>query len=416
MARASVYTKLSLDKWASLLGIHPLHFNQVIIPTLPPTVCEQPWIQHPWQDTDRVGREDLALAIKQAEDDIERELKARLMPSWEVDEWRPTMRTVKPELGNLNGLDIRGFGQLVFARWHHFISGGIQAKTLVAAASPIVWSDADGDGYDETGTVSLAVIFTDPCEIYLYYPTKSGADEWEIRPISASIDTATGIATITFRRELVVTEVLLEAMDVQSVDGTVDGNFLATVDVYRKYNDPQRQVQFLWEPFGTFCNSCTGSGCANCAYSTQEGCLMLRDDPRLSIVVYHPATWNSTTLEFDDTDWAIGRQPDLVRLWYYAGIREKSKTCPGREMPREWERVVAYYAASLLDRPVCECNNLHAWIENWRRDMAVPGEEGLSFGWRSQILENPFGTKRGAIFAWNKVLRSRDITSEVAIG
>ena len=418
MARAETYTRLSLARWFQLMGIHPLHGEQVIMPNLPPTVCSQPWLTHPWQDTDRVGREDLALAIKQAEDDIERELKATLMPTWIVDEWRPTMRTFRPELGNLSGRDIRDFGQIVFSRQKQFISGGIQAKTFVATPA-IVWSDADGDGYKETGTVTAAVTFLDACELCVYYPGKAGVDEWEIRPINASINAGIGLATITFRRELTVQEDLLESFDPQSVDGLVDGNFLATVDIYRKYNDPQQQVQFLWEPFGSSCATCSGDGCPTCAYNTQYGCLMIREDPRLGIVVYHPATWNNTTLQFDAVGWAISRQPDLVRLWYYAGLRQKNLACPNRSMPLEWERAVAYYAAALLDRPVCECNNLHAWIENWRRDTAIPGEEGLQGESRweqgSSILSNPFGTKRGAVFAWHRILRSRELPQEIAM-
>src|SRR3990167_2065614 len=141
MARADTYTKLSLARWAELIGIHPLHFEQVILPDMPPTVCAQPWLQHPWQGVDRIGRDDLAQAIRLAEDDIERELKTRLLPSWEVDEWHHTERTLRPELTNLSVTDIRGKGQLTTTRWGNFISGGIQAKTLVLAGGGIVYSD-----------------------------------------------------------------------------------------------------------------------------------------------------------------------------------------------------------------------------------------------------------------------------------
>ena len=63
MARAETLTKLPLDRWAQLMGINPMHFNGVFHPDSPPTVCQQPWLQHPWQAADRLGREDIANAI-----------------------------------------------------------------------------------------------------------------------------------------------------------------------------------------------------------------------------------------------------------------------------------------------------------------------------------------------------------------
>lgn len=410
MARAETRTKLSLDRWAALIGISPLHFNGVYVRA--PTVCEQPWLQFPYQSADRVGREDVAQAIAQAESDIEKHLHYRLLPSWEVDEWQPTVRPTRPELLNLSVTDLRGFGQLVKADWGHLVSGGIRASTLESVGEAVAYSNEDGDDYDEVATVTVTVdAARDPCELHVYVPVSNpmvqtgGEEQWEIRPISVSITSTT--ATIRFRREQAVLPQLqldlvppTDDSHLRGVDGSVDANFLTTVDVYRVYNDPQRQVQFLWEPFG--CTTCGGTGCESCAYSTQEGCLIARGALRQSMLVYRPATWNSTTLEFDAAGWATGRQPDALRLWYYAGQRNKSFGCPTQVMSGDWERIVAYYAASLLDRAVCECNNVHAWVDHWRRDLRIPGEEGLQIS--QADLENPFGTRRGAVQAWHRVV------------
>ena len=143
---------------------------------------------------------------------------------------------------------------------------------------------------------------------------------------------------------------------------------------------------------------------------------MARGDRRLGILTYHPATWNATTLEFDSAAWALGRQPDIVRLWYYSGIRDERMSCSNRRMASEWERAVAYYAASLLDRPLCECNNVSAWVKHWRRDLAIGGEgseEATSVD--PDLLGNPFGTRRGAVFAWQQVGRSRELSTEIAV-
>lgn len=410
MARAEAITKLSLDRWARILGIHPSHFNGIFFGSSP-SVCAQPWMQHAFQAADRVGREEVANAIAQAEADIERHLGYRLLPSWEVDEWIPSIRPFRPELLNLTSVDVRGFAQTVEAQWGYLISGGIRSSELITADAAIAYSDLDGDLYDEIATVTITVAAgTSPCELKVYYPASNalvssgGLNEWEIRPIEVSIMGTT--ATIAFRRDLAVLPEMwsdyfppADDSHLRGVDGAVDTNFLDEVDVYRVYNDPQTQVSFLWEPFGSGC-SCASS-CVLCAYSAQTGCLMLRGDPRHSIVSYRPGSWDADAEAFDSESWIESRQPDIVRLYYYAGWRDKRLACPTVKMDSEWERVVAYYAAALLDRPICECNNIRAWVDHWQRDLAIAGEEGLRVS--DKDLDNPFGTRRGAVFAWRRV-------------
>jgi len=415
MARAETLTKLPLDRWAQIIGIHPAHFNGVYFGEHS-LVCQQPWLQHSFQAADRVGREEIARAIAQAEADIESYLGYRLMPAWEVDEWRPTVRPWRKDLLNLGVTDIRGFGQIAFANWGFLVSGGIRGSNPIEENAAIAWSDLDGDGYKETATVGPITVDEgqDPCEIHIYYPVwlplveAGGMDKWEIRPISVSIVGTN--ATITFKREQTVLPDLVsdyfppaDDSHLRGVDGNVDGNFLEAVDVYRVYNDPQTQVTMMWEPFGSAC-SCNGNGCERCAYTAQAGCLMLRDDPRHSIVVYSPGTWNEDTHVFDAAIYALGREPDLVRLYYYAGLRNKSLGCPTAQMDPEWQRTMAYYTAALLDRPICECNNIKTWVDHWQRDLAIPGEvDGLRIS--AEQLNNPFGTRRGAVYAWNRVNR-----------
>lgn len=417
MARATTKTKLSLDRWAAIIGIHPAHFNGVFFGNSP-SVCQQPWLQQPWQAQDRVGREEVARAIAQAEADIEYHLGYRLLPDWEVDEWQLTERLWRKELSNLSVTDIRGMAQTVEAKWGYLISGGIRSSDDPLEADAIItYSDEDGDDYREIATIEVTVdAGQDPCELRVYYPVSNamvltgGEDQWEIRPINVSISGVT--ATIRFRREQCVLPQLVSdyfpAADddhLRGVDGvteTPETQFLLTVDVYRVYNDPQTQVSFLWEPFGSGCG-CNNAGCIACAYNTQTGCLMLRSEPRQSIVSYHPATWNADDEDFDAAAWAVNRQPNLARLFYYAGWRDKRQACPTVRMDPEWERTVAYYAAALLDRPICECNNIRAWVDHWQKDLAIRGDEGLQVS--PGDLDNPFGTRRGAVYAWKRVNR-----------
>lgn len=422
MSRATVLTKLPLEEWARIMGLSPIHFNGVFIPNFTPAICESPWLQFAWQTADRVGREEVARAIAQAEADIERHVGYRLVPTWEEDEWQQTVRPMRKDLTNLTSTEIRGYAQAVQAEWGHMITGGVRASEVIEADAAVTYSDPDGDGYDEVATVTVTVTSgQDPCDVRIYFPVSnplvlaSPEDQWEIRPIDVTIAGTT--ATIRFRRELgVLPELQLDtapAADdshLRGVDGTDDPSFITTVDVYRIYNDPQTQVLMMWEGIGIGCPACNGAGCLQCQYTTQTGCFTARGDIKQSIIGYRPGVWNLVTEVFDPLALAIARQPDIVRLWYYAGLREKTLTCSTRQMSPEWQRVVAQYAAAILDRQVCACENVHANVEFWQKNMAMRGTtEGLSMP--TALLDNPFGTRRGAIQAWQKV-----ISHKAAIG
>lgn len=406
MAVTSIFPvpKLPLTTWAKIIGFHPLHFEQVRLDEINPH-CSEILFTHPWQTADAVSREEIAQAIAEAEAQIENALGYHLAPTWDVDEWHPTARPYRAELVNYNGNDIRGFRQTVQAKFGYVIAGGIEAKSLIEADAPIVYTDVDSDGYDETATVIVSTSVTEPSEVAIYYPGKSGADIWEIRPTQVSI--SGGNATIVFRREQVVVPEKLDVLDIEGAEaiGTEDEDFLEEVDVYRHYNDPQTQASFLWEPLGMGCGSCNGGGCPSCAFSAQTGCLLIRGDPRLAILGYTPAEWDSGSSSFSPRSWLLSRNPDIVRLYYYSGWRNKRLPYTNRMDP-EWERVVAYMAAAKLDRPPCSCAK-GRW-EYWRQDLLLSsGDQDGNPIYKTPdgVLNNPFGTRRGEVYAWQRARR-----------
>jgi len=417
MAIARTVTKLPLSEWARMLGLHPLHFEQVRLPTTNNFGCSDIYFQNGYQTADHVSREDIAIAIAEAESKIEGALGYRLCPTWEVDEWHMTTRPHQSDLFNINSADIRGLKSTVQADWGWMISGGIKSTELIEAAAGITYSDPKSTGYDELATVVVATTVVDKNEIHVYYPGHAGDEAWEIRPIEVVI--AAGNATITFKRELAVIEEKIETFETEDKEAIYDEDtdFLDEVDVYRVYNDPQTQVSFLWEPFANVCGVCGGSGCSTCAYTTQGGCLILRSNPRQSIVGFSPGTWDNDNDVFVSGTWSIGRMPEITRLYYYSGWRDKSAKYVSR-MPERWGRAVAYYAASLLDRPPCECS-ANVWGK-WRQDLTLisgdedgrpyfrePGGERTSRGSGTGKTENPFGTTRGALNAWRMVSQNQ---------
>jgi hypothetical protein len=401
MARSNVRTWLPLDRWAEIIGIHPLHFNGLTLDSLPQdTICGMVWFQHSWQHADRVGHEDLAIAIQQAEQQIAAEVGYNLLPDWTKEERIPYALPVQPGVYNLNGLNPRGMLNSVELKRGHVISGGLKTKSVISAGESYVRTDADSDGFAETCTVTVATTITDANEIALFYPAKNGEDAWEIRPIKVSF--SGGNAIITFNVWLISAANQMSVFDAEPLDADLDASFESTVDVYRVYNDPSTQVQFMWENGSPLSCCCGTSTCLACQFGTQAGCFHLRE-PRIGIAVPAPGSWDSDNDRFNAAEWGGCRGPDQARFWYYSGFEDKNLTRSKVEMASYWEYAVAFYAASLLDRSVCGCSNVQEFIDKWRMDVSMNEFEGTTVTVTPELLMNKLGTTVGAIYAWKRV-------------
>lgn len=397
MARASTYTWLPLDRFFQIMGADPMHSNGIVASVRPPrSGCDDIWLQFDWQNAQQVSRESLAEAIKDAEQQIANYVGYNLLPEWVIDERHNTQRPGMPELFS-SSINIRGQRKTIRTDKAHVISGGQRSKIVIEAASAIVRSDEDGDGYAETCTVTAATTVTDVNEIRVYYPSKNAADIWEIRPFD-SVSISGGVATITFKIWQIVLPDLLEALNATGIDGDTASNFLTTADVYRVHNNPQTQVQFLWEPFPN-CACDTGS-CTVCQHGAQNGCL-LSHDFRLGRFAYSPADFDTETESFTESSFSNGRDPDQLRIWYQAGWQDKNRDRPWQQLDPFWERAIAYFAVALLDREICECEPLIVFWQQWREHLSRASGE-RTFNISLSDLDNQFGTWQGAIYAWKR--------------
>lgn len=396
MARADTVTWLSLDEFAKIIGLNPLHFNGFSSQFFTDNTCGEVFFQHDWQNADRVGREAIALAIRQAEMEMTQEAGYNLMPDWTAAERLDYPHPGMPGVMGY-GLNSSGFLKSVEAKKGWIISGGIKTKTLIQAGAAIVRSDADGDGYAETATVTVPVTFTDINQVHVYYSTKSGSDAWEIRPITVAI--SVGFATITFKSWQVPDFSELEDLNPSPLDGDNVASYETTVDVYRVWNDPSTQAQLMWE--GDEDLNCCGS-CVACQYGTQAACFHTRDE-RLGIVVPAPGAWDAASETFTGQAFSACREPDQVRLWYYSGYVDDSLARPYAEMSNYWKTAVAFFAASKFERPVCGCSNVNQFIERWRRDAAAVTKEEGGFNMTAEMAGNRLGTSLGAIYAWRRI-------------
>lgn len=386
-------TWLSQDEWANILAINPLHFNQLVSTKFRATVCGEGWFEHAWQEADRVSREDVRMAIKQAEMQIAAEVGYNLMPDWTVAERLAYPQPAFPEAVGYGGLNTRGLYKSIEAPRGHLISGGLRAKSLIQAGVAVVRSDLDTDLFQETCTVTVPVTFTDTNLVHVYYPGHSGDDLFEVRPIQVSING--GFATIVFKIWQIVAANKKENLNADVLDADNPASYETTVDVYKVYNDPSTQVEFLWEN-GGYCGSCVA-----CQLGTQSGCFHLRD-ARLGFLAPSPGTWNSGDNQFDASDWSVCREPDQVRLWYYSGFVDYRCARPYAELSPYWKYAVAYYAASLLDRPVCGCSNVNQFIEKWRVDLLY-ADENNGYTVTPEFAANRLGTTTGALYAYRRI-------------
>lgn len=397
MARSDIKTWLPLDEFARIIGISPLSFNQLSSTLTPNTVCGDIFFQYAWQHSDRVGREDIAQAIYEAEQAMAREAGFNLMPDWTTEERLPYPKPSRPENYG-TGFNVRWQLKSVESEKGHVISGGVKTKTLIEAGAAIVRTDLDVDQYAETCTVTVATSITDKNEIRAFYPAKDGDDSWEIRPIKVRF--SGGNAIITFKIWQVVAANQMDAIDAQPLDAASAASYETTVDIYRVWNDPSTQVQFIWENEPSV--GCGSSTCAACQLSTQAGCFHIRDE-RLGFVVPAPGSYDSSSGEFTQTEWAACREPDQVRLWYRSGYVDRHLERPYAELSEYWKTAIAYFAASKFERPVCGCSNVNQFIEKWRRDAAFSSEEMGGFTVTAEIASNRLGTSMGALHAWRKI-------------
>lgn len=408
MARAETKTLLALDKFAKIMGSHPLHFNGVQHDTLAPaTTCGQPLMQYDWQTADGISRESIATAIADAEARISQYLGFKPLPVFEVDERHSVPTPRDPSLLRGGLMNVLGLGISMQLDWGHVVAGGVEVRTPITVNAPIVYTDEDVDGYPETATITVATTVTDENEIALLLPGES-TSEFEIRPISVSI--FGGVATITARREQLVIPALFERLDsTRAIDGAGASNFLTIVDVYRIWHDPSQQAQFLWEnQFGSC--GCAITTCATCYLGAQFGCTLVRDY-RLGLITGQPALWNTETQAYEFTAFGVGRAPDRARFWYRAGYRDQTRRRPMREMDQRWERAIAAYAVTFMDRPFCSCRNVENITHYWMEDLATSSPDRtnrLSNKW----LDNPLGTTRGALHAW-RLIRTEALGSSV---
>jgi hypothetical protein len=426
------YTWLSLPRYAQLLGISPVHFQGAVgtsVWGLAENRCEDIWPRHSWQSSDQISREDLARIIKSAEDEISSYVGYPLAPTWYTNENHRYPQHHRPDLYAVGGTNVRGQRKSVSTKWDKVIRAGRRAVTLVGTptvgSGSIAYTDEDGDGFFERATVTVATTLTEACELKAYFTGEGGAQEWEIRPARSKVISG-GTLTMVFDSWLFIDPDLQAYhpdMDgFTAIDITTTANFVTTVDIYREYTDNSvASAQFFWEPeinSGIVtCSNCGGTGCVACTFTTQDGCLLVRDVEG-GWVVPTPATYDATSAQWTASAYSVCRDPDQVKIWYYAGEMDDDFLSGSSCDPLSdfFARAIAWLATARVERPFCQCGNVTSLVASWREELAMVGETSHLFDF--DLLDAPFGTRRGELMAFKAVsmLGKRNISSGVLVG
>lgn len=406
MARADTLTKIPLDRVAKHLGLDPWHFNGITSTTRRnASACSDTWYQYNWQASGKISRDALADALRQAEDTVVAFLGWHPIPTW-IEEDVILPKYYKTEW--INYYNAVGRAKSVTSSYGFVRSVGRKTSSFIDNVAT-VFSDSNGDGMNDTVTITFATSVTTEDELHVYYPNEDGRDEWEIRPVT-SITIAGGVATIVFPKYLIPLWNLVEQVPQDGdahilIDGDDDTEFLTAVDVYRVYADESQQITFYYDPSEVGCSS------VPCAESSDTGCLFIRN-PELGILAYQRADWSDDDEAY--TTKYFNYQPIKGTIYYRAGKYDSRAEYPNRQMDQNLERRIVFYGLSLLDTEMCGCTNTRNIWNFMTQDLSlVTREESHVVQWDD--LKNPFGTSRAAIQLW-KYLQQIKLAKSQALG
>lgn len=386
------YTALSLDRYARIMGINPMHFNTggevhltnggVLFPIN--NNVENIWPQFAWQNSDQVSIDDLAEIIREVEFEIEQVLGWNVIP-----------RFTEKEEHIIN----REYGRVEINR-QKFISGGKRKVSLLCNAT-ISYDDVDGDGYDEVGKINKAInaaydpTTLDTENIKFYIAGKGGAINYEIRNAKTCSIVGSNIVA-EFDTWLLIDPVVREVLPTNDnlgkfVDTTDSDTLVTSLDVYYETIDTtENHIELCsYNPNGTERLDYSG---------------YLRKTETDGVLEYQPATYDSTTQTWNDVtclNTSCGTNPPkIVNLYYQSGnsISKTFRYNVADKLDSNIAKAIAYMATARLPRVYYSNNNTTSIATDLMADWANRDDRKQMLDFK--MLSNPFGTKGGEVKAW----------------
>lgn len=350
---------LPLPRYAQMIGMAECAFFGVSSPYDKKYACSPVWT--------KVQRDMVEHALREAEEELVNEVGYPLKPRWIFENYG----------------DEQPFALYPIAKYAWVLEGGIRGT------SDIALSEAVSHVSDPAIIGPVATTVTDEDEIRVYHPGL----EVEINP--SKITLAGGFVTIEIPRCRLVAEDYIdnppEGLDYMDVPPSPTSPFLAEVDIKRVYNDPSKQVEFVYK--GGSANCSVGNACEE---TIEEGCIHVHDQ-ETGILHVHPASWiGGEWVSSSSCTWGRGC-PHLIRMYYRAGMP------PGNPWSmRQMETTVLRLAHSKMPDEPCGCEISQRL---WKRDRNIPDIM------TRERLNCPFGLSDGAWVAWQFALSMRVVRS-----
>jgi hypothetical protein len=402
-------TLLTLEQWRAQFGMHPWHFFQLSNATVPLNAqCPTLTYQDAWQRADQVGRLQITQAIAYAEARFRQQLGYPLAPTFcEATITYPRPGDKRMEwLRRAGGLDNRWLP--LQAPDSRIIGAGVAAESTPTTVS-VAYTDEDGDGLSETATVIATVpAGSAPAELVARFLAADCGPVTppEVRPRSATVVGTT--ATLVFNAWELVRPVRYQGASVAPLDPgllppLLASPFASQLSVFRRYLDPTGETQataqavMVWEtrpwPAWACCDDgASGSSRDPAAEAYALARVVVRDGPAGLLAAGEARRADG---QWVAVDWSTCRQPDRITLRYQAGL-----PLDGLAMPSDRQTVVARLSAAELTRPVCACVASNKELYEWQTDLSRTGTGGVDLFASPDDLTNPFGARRGQVYAW----------------
>lgn len=400
---------LPLDNWRAIMGYFPWHFWGMASQKVKVTSASNSVMrQYDWQTADRVGRSEISEAIETAETMLTDYLHYSPMQRY-TSATVPWPRDYQPEMWRLWPADATGRRLSVTLPEGYVQKVGVEALTKIENVS-VVLTDADGDGLKDTFTLitTLPLGTTDPDEIAIYFEAGEWLTDvqanWRIQPVRVSI--AAGVATIKGKSWLLVKPVLYEGVNSQDLDPDTAANFVVKLDVYRRWTDGNgntndtSQALVTWETLPIFAGSfdptnstdpgAAANAVARCGIRNAELGIVT---PAQAVYDVATGTWSNNWCPFPQ------RPPDRVTVRTLSGM-----PLVYGQMDRKWQTIVARLAAAEMTRVITSNDTGNRELYTWQFDLSRGGPRDVEqFKVSEEDLSNPFGTRRGHLYAWERV-------------
>ena len=419
-----ICTLLPIETFRQLLGWNPLHFWQLSNQTYAPLTdaCSTLIREYAWQNAGASGRSDIYEAIQTAEQRLKNYLQFSPAPHY---------LTEALDVGCLqHGYGAyQGYGQPPFFKLGEGRVSRIATETVTLVDGAVVpnYSDEDGDGLDDTFTLIVTDSTTDPADIEVYFasgdqlpPYNSANDlcRWQIRPVTATRTDANTI-TIQGARWLVVRPAKYEgflsgagynndAFGNLNSSGALDpqepSNFVSQLAVYKRVVSAANQASLIY----------TNADGSESSYAVN----VTIADRRTSQIALRIAGGGGCPCTCGYSFWnPYGQLGAYQQVSYplYPSVRFEVNYRAGEEL-NEWQTIVTRLALAELKKRICACDDANAEIYFWQQDLARAGgvtEEQFRIG--NSQLDNPLGTRRGQIYAWERIV-DREMLRGVRIG